>query len=172
MEHNNENNSSGQQAPRMVNNFQGAVIQNMVINNGTLTQHIGGTAQQTATYTDAQVARALMAVVGEGMPIDAKHKWAGAYWWLRWDANFPVDTNRFCERVKQLPGADELAVACDYENIRKVCTLTFMNYDPRQMDSVRVSTDDREEYACCREVALALAGALAREKSAKMAPPK
>ncbi len=124
------------------------------------------------TYTDEQLARALMAVVGEGKPIDTKQKWAGAYWWLRWDANFPVDIIRFCERVKKLPGASRLAVACDYNNIRSQCTLSFMEYDPRQMDSVRVSSADRPVYVSCREVALALAGALAREKDAETALPE
>ncbi len=171
MEHNNENNSSGQQAPRMVNNFQGAVIHNMVINNGTLTQHLSGSKEQQE-HTDEQVARALMAVVGEGKPIDTKQKWAGAYWWLRWDANFPVDIIRFCERVKKLPGAAGLEVVCEYNNIRRTCALPFMNCDPRQMDNVRVSNADREAFVTCREVALALAGALAREKNAKTAPPK
>ncbi len=78
-------------------------------------------------YSDKQVVQVLEACAGKGLVIDAKWKWAGAYWLLRW--------------------------AC---NIRKICTLSFMDYDPRRMDSVRVSKNDQGMFSQCREIVLRL----------------
>ena len=41
-------------------------------------------------YSDKQVALVLEACAGKGQVIDAKWKWAGAYWLLRWACNYPV----------------------------------------------------------------------------------
>ena len=45
---------------------------------------------------------------------------------------------------------------CSYESIRKICTLSFMDYDPRRMDSVRVSKNDQGMFSQCREIVLKL----------------
>ena len=42
-------------------------------------------------YNDKQVVQVLEANAGKGLVIDAKWKWAGAYWLLRWACNYPVD---------------------------------------------------------------------------------
>ncbi len=83
-------------------------------------------------YNDKQVVQVLEANAGKGLVIDAKWKWAGAYWLLRWACNYPVDA------------------------IRKICTLSFMDYDPRRMDSVRVSKNDQGMFSQCREIVLKL----------------
>jgi hypothetical protein len=41
---------------------------------------------------------------------------------------------------------------CSYESIRKICTLSFMDYDPRRMDLVRVSKNDQGMFSQCREI--------------------
>ena len=113
-------------------------------------------------FTDEQVAEALEACVGKGLVVDAKWKWAGVYWYLRWTCNYPVDAKDFCQKIKSL----ELAIAgeyeCSYESIRKICTLSFMDYDPRRMDVVRVSKNDQGMFSQCREIALKLADELAK----------
>ena len=43
---------------------------------------------------------------------------------------------------------------CSYESIRKICTLSFMDYDARRMDVVRVSKNDQGMFSQCREIAL------------------
>lgn len=108
-------------------------------------------------YGDAQVARGLTACVGKGLVIDAKWKWAGAYWYLRWTCNYPVDVRDFCTKVKSLALDIAADYECSYESIRKICTLSFMDYDPRRMDLVRVSKNDQGMFSQCREIALKLA---------------
>ena len=107
-------------------------------------------------YSDKLVARVLEASAGKGLIIDAKWKWAGAYWLLRWACNYPVDVKDFCKKI----GSLELDIAaeyeCSYESIRKICTLSFMDYDPRRMDSVRVSKNDQGMFSQCREIVLKL----------------
>ena len=108
-------------------------------------------------YSDKQVARALEASVGKGRVIDAKWKWAGAYWYLRWTCNYPVDAKEFCKKIGTLDLDIPAEYECSYESIRKICTLSFMEYDARRMDLVRVSKNDQGMFSQCREIALKLA---------------
>jgi len=153
---------------RIVNYFGGATIHNMVLNYGTNTMNNYNSMTDTGgvRYTDAEVARALEAIVGKERPIDAKWKWAGAYWWLRWACGWPVDVPRFCRRVQELPFSEALDVKCEYNDIRRVCTLTFMEQDPQKMHAVQPSSADAAQFAACREVALRLAEEL-RKKTAQ-----
>ena len=108
-------------------------------------------------YSDKQVARALEACVGKGRVIDAKWKWAGVYWYLRWTCNYPVDAKDFCQKIRSLELNIPADYECSYESIRKICTLTFMDSDARRMDVVRVSKSDQSMFSQCREIALKLA---------------
>ena len=108
-------------------------------------------------YSDKQVARALEASVGKGRVIDAKWKWAGAYWYLRWTCNYPVDAKEFCKKIRSLELDIPEDYECSYESIRKICTLSFMDSDARRMDIVRVSKNDQGMFSQCREIALKLA---------------
>ncbi len=107
-------------------------------------------------YSDKLVAQVLEASAGKGLILDAKWKWAGAYWLLRWACNYPVDAKEFCKKIRSL----EIDIAdeydCSYESIRKLCTLSFMDYDPRHMESVRVSKNDQGMFSQCREIVLKL----------------
>ena len=107
-------------------------------------------------YSDKLVAQVLEASAGKGLVLDAKWKWAGAYWLLRWACNYPVDAKEFCKKIRSLEMdiADEYD--CSYESIRKLCTLSFMDYDPRHMESVRVSKNDQGMFSQCREIVLKL----------------
>ena len=108
-------------------------------------------------YSDKQVARALEASVGKGRVIDAKWKWAGAYWYLRWTCNYPVDAKDFCKKIVSLDLDIPAEYECSYESIRKICTLSFMDCDARRMDIVRPSKNDQGMFSQCREIALKLA---------------
>ena len=108
-------------------------------------------------YSDKQVAEALEACVGKGQVIDATWKWAGVYWYLRWTCNYPVDAKEFCKKIGSLDLDIPAEYECSYESIRKICTLSFMDYDARRMDIVRVSKNDQSMFSQCREIALKLA---------------
>ncbi len=141
------------------NYFEGATINNLVIN-GTMnkngTEHYYGGEVRRKTYSDSQVARALCNIVGKGKPIDSKQKWAGAHWLLRWLCDFPTRPFDFCERINSLPLPEELEIKCDYQNIRQLSTLTFMNEDPRNMESVKYNKNDANVFFQMREVVMAL----------------
>ena len=108
-------------------------------------------------YNDKQVAQALGSCVGKGQVIDAKWKWAGVYWYLRWTCNYPVDAKDFCQKIKSLELDIPTDYECSYESIRKICTLSFMDCDARRMDIVRASKNDQGMFSQCREIALKLA---------------
>ena len=143
----------------IVNYFQGATIHNIVIN-GNMTrsgnEHYHTAANHTASYTDQQIAQALTNITGKGKPIDSKQKWAGAMWLLRWECNFPAKAVEFCEKISTLPLPENLEYKCDYNNIRALSTLSFMNEDPRRMSEVRYSKNDEGAFFQMREVVLAL----------------
>lgn len=113
-------------------------------------------------FTDKQVAEALEACVGKGLVVDAKWKWAGIYWYLRWTCNYPVDAKEFCRKINGLDLDIEEDLECSYESIRKICTLSFMDEDARRMDAVRVSKNDQGMFSQCREIALKMARELSR----------
>ena len=134
------------------------IAQTITINGGV---QLGGDAQHRG-FTDEQVAEALMACVGSDKAINSKKRWAGAYWYLRWVAGYPVDVRKFCEKIRQLPAQFPEGYECSYESIRKVCTLSFVGYDPSRMDEVKVSRNDVGDFNLCREVVLQLGEALGR----------
>ena len=141
------------------NYFQGATINNLVINgnmNKTGTEHYHGSEVRKATYSDDQIALALSRIVGKGKPIDNKQKWAGAQWLLRWECDYPSRAFDFCEKIKSLPFHEEPEIACEYNNIRPLSTLSFMNEDPRQMENVKYSKNDEAVFFQMREVVNAL----------------
>lgn len=131
----------------------GNLIAQEITINGNVT--LGGD-QQHRGFSDEQVAQALTACVGADKVINSKKRWAGAYWYLRWVCNYPVEVTKFCEKIRSLPAAFPAGYECSYESIRKLCNLSFMSYDPCRMDDVKVSRNDQAEFVQCREVALKL----------------
>ena len=89
--------------------------------------NIGGGNLETNGFTDEQIAKALMACVGEDKVINIMRKWAGAYWCLRWKCNYPVDIKEFCNKIEGLKLSVPERLKCDYNNIRKFCKLSFMD---------------------------------------------
>ena len=126
---------------------------------GTL--NMNGLTEQNG-FDDEQVSKALMACVGDDKVINNMRKWAGAYWCLRWKCNYPVDIKEFCTKIDSLKLDIPARLKCDYDNIRRICKLSFMEYDPFGKAEVKVSNMDREVYSWCREVAFKLAEELGK----------
>lgn len=145
----------------ILNLFQGATIYNLVIN-GNMTKsgqeyyQTESTKTDQGQYSDEEIAQALSNIVGKGKPINMKQKWAGALWYLRWECNFPFKPQDFCERIDMLPLPNNLEYTCDYNNIRPLATLSFMNEDPRHMESVKYSKNDEQAFFMLRGVVVAL----------------
>ena len=106
---------------------------------------LGGDLQHRG-FSDEQVARALMACVGSDKVINSKRRWAGAYWYLRWVCNYPVEIPKFCEKIHSLPATFPANCDCSYESIRKLCNLSFIEYDPSKMDDVKVGEELGKAY--------------------------
>lgn len=150
------------------NYFEGATIHNIVINGNMIKngpEHNYGAENQNnrQTYSDEQVAQALTNIVGRNKPIDSKQKWAGAQWLLRWECNYPAKAQDFCERIARLPLTENLEYKCEYNNIRALSTLSFMNEDARYLENVRYSKDDEQVFFQMREVVVALRDELHRQ---------
>jgi hypothetical protein len=129
------------------------------INIGTL--NMSGQTEQNG-FNDEQVSKALLACIGDDKVINNMRKWAGAYWCLRWKCNYPVDIREFCTKIDSLKLVIPDHLKCDYDNIRRICKLSFMEYDPFGKAEVKVSSMDREVYSWCREVALKLSEELGK----------
>ena len=140
------------------------IAKEITINGGV---HLGGGTAKEA-FSDEQIAQALTICVGKGKVIDAKWKWAGAYWFLRWTCNFPVDIQKFCDRIDGMKLDIPSEYSCGYESIRKFCKLSFMEYDARKMDSVKVSRNDQEVFSYCREIVLKLGEELGKASLPKV----
>ena len=126
---------------------------------GTL--NMGGQTDSNG-FSDEQIAKALMACVGDDKVIGNMRRWAGAYWCLRWKCGYPVDIKEFCNKIDSLKLDVPDNLKCDYNNIRKFCKLSFMDYDPFGKAEVKVSNMDKDVYCWCREVALKLAEELGK----------
>ena len=122
--------------------------------------------KKNTEYSDEKIARAIENINGEGKPIDSKQKWAGVYWYLRWQCNYPVKGSDFCEKIQQLPFTKELDPECEYNNIRRLTTLSFMSQDARNLEVVKPSKIDEPMFAQCRVVVNALAEELKRISAA------
>lgn len=127
----------------------------------TGTVNIGGSTEQGG-YTDEQIKTALEAIVGEKKVINRQWKWAGAYWYLRWACNYPVDIKEFCEKIDSLKLKIDEKYSCAYENFRKYCTSSFIDYDPKKMDSVKYSKNDAAIFAEFRTITQKLAEELGK----------
>lgn len=141
----------------------GAKIGQLIMDNhGTMNidNHMGEDEKRSEAYTDKQVATALMNIIGKNKPIDSKQKWAGAHWFLRWVCNYPAKPQDFCTRINQLPFEVEPEFKCEYNNIRALSTLSFMNEDPEHLESVKYSKHDEAAFFQMREVVVALRGEL------------
>lgn len=114
------------------------------------------------SFSDAHVSQALLACVGKDKVINNMRKWAGAYWCLRWKCCYPVDIKEFCNKIDSLKLDLPADLKCDYNNIRKFCKLSFMEYDLFGKAEVKVSNMDKEVYSWCREVAMKLAEELGK----------
>ncbi len=139
-------------ADKIVGKSGDIIAKTTTINGGT----VGAPGMLTAGYDDQQVSRMLEANVGKTRVINAKWKWAGAYWLLRWVCNYPVDPQKFCEKIGLLELSIPVSLECCYDNIRRYCTLSFMNQDVRKMDEIKVLRLEQDDFTQIREIVIKL----------------
>ncbi len=153
METNNEKNDDG----FILNIYSpGNLIAKEINISGSVYLASGESNHKQNGYTDEQIAQAIEQICGKDKPLNIKQLWAGVYWCLRWYCNFPVKGTDFCDRVKTLPFSKKLDPECDYNNIRRQITMSFMNQDCREMEKVKPSRDDEQYFILCRTIVIAL----------------
>ncbi len=165
-----ENNSLEKNGGFVVNvNSPGNMIAGSITLNGPVNMGCGVDSSHGKNgYTDEQIARAIESICGDGKALDAKWKWAGVYWCLRWYCNFPVKGMEFCDRIASLPFSGPLSPECDYNNIRRIVVLSFMNQDARELSSVKPSKSDEDICSQCRTIVVDLAEELGKTMLPKL----
>ena len=135
---------------------------NSQVNNYYGTVYQGGAKPASEGISDEQVKKLLQACVGKDKLINSKQKWAGAYWCLRYKCYYPADSKDFCKKIESLHLELPDDYRCDYNNIRRICTMSFMNYDPFGKEEVKVSNMDKSVYTWCFPIAQILAEELGK----------
>ena len=104
-----EKEETGQRQSGIFNYFEGATINNLVINNGTYNKsgvdhhyYSSKDNREKHSYSDEQIAQAIENINGEGKPIDSKQKWAAVYWYLRWQCKAAA---RLFSDAQRTPGS-------------------------------------------------------------------
>lgn len=152
----------------ITNFFSGATIHNLVINSGSYT-HSGTTTnnlqyrvepQGVQPYSDEQIARAIMAVSGEGKPLSLQKHYVGIICALQsmgWSRKFST----CCDRINQLPGHEQFPVKCTPSAIRTTQALRFAAVDYQKWDEYRPSPgEENGVFNECKSVAKAFVKAL------------
>ena len=78
--------------------------------------------------------------------------------------NYPAKALAFCAKIATLSLPDNIEYACDYNNIRSLATLSFLNEDPRDLEKVKYSNNDQQAFFQLRSVVIALAEELEKTK--------
>ena len=153
------NNDSNNDGFNIIVNSPGNFIAKDITFNGPV--NISG-ENANKGFSDEEIRQALESVVGQDKVINRQWKWAGAYWYLRWACNYPVDIKEFCEKIDAMQLDIASHLKCQYESIRKICKMSFMDYDPKKMDQVKYSRLEADVFAECRGVVQKLAEELGK----------
>ncbi len=95
---------------------------------GPVYQGGGKGSESGGSYSDEQIARAIMAVSGEGKPLSLMKHFVGVICALQsmgWSSKFAT----CCARINQLPGHEQFPVRCDSNAIKSTQALKFASVD-------------------------------------------
>ena len=142
------------------NYFQGATINNLVINgnlnqSGSVSNNSGATKAETQRpkCSDEQVAKALVAINGKENVLNNYQVWLGACCLLMGKYGFPQNLESCCNRITNLPyGEAALAIECKYESVRKFSYLRFVKVDVDQWGDYKPNDDEKKLFYGCLAV--------------------
>jgi len=104
----------------------------VVENNGTMTNHQHTKAEKAKEcYSDEQIARAIVAVSGEGKPLSLMKHFVGVICALQ-SMGWPQKFATCCTRINQLPGHESYPVRCDSNAIKSTQVLKFASVDYKE----------------------------------------
>lgn len=151
----------------IVNYFQGATINNLVIN-GNMTKtgqdHFNShehnarkNADSEQTATKEQIAKALVALNGKENVIDSQRAWLGACLLLGWKYGFPRNLKDCCKQIGTMPiDMEQLDYKLNYESIRMFGSWKFVKERYEDWPTLTPREDERQVFEKCLTVAQAL----------------
>lgn len=105
------------------------------------------------TYSDEQIAEALIAINGKEKVLNNYQLWLGACCFLMARCHYPKDLELCCNKITGLPyGINKLEFDCKYENIRKLNYLKFVNTDIAEWDDYEPKDDEKKLFYGCKAV--------------------
>lgn len=149
------------------NYFEGATINNLVINSGSYTKNgaehhyykQAAKEDNKKQYSDEQIAKALQGICGKEKSLNNYQLWLGACCLLMDKYNFPRNLESCCERIMQLP-YEALELECKYDNIRKFAFLRFVKEGVDTWDTYVPKDEEKKLFYGCKRVAYDLEKAL------------
>lgn len=154
-----ESSETPQHLGGIYNYFQGATINNLVIN-GNLNQkdsvsNNSGEAKEVRLRpkcTDEQVANALVAINGKDKVLNNYQLWLGACCLLMGKYDFPRNLETCCNRIGNLPYSQLPAIECKYESIRKFSYLKFVKLNVDEWGEYKPNDDEKKLFYGCLAV--------------------
>jgi len=140
-----------QQGGSIVNYFQGATINNLVINGnmnkkGTEYYQSGGKGAAAQSYTDEVVGRAILALDGKDKPLCEKQLFLAVIKVLAYKCGWSGKWAKSCERINQLPIAEQLEVKCDANNLKAPSALKFASLEYSEWEDYEPKEGEREVF--------------------------
>lgn len=163
----NSTNTAEKKPTGIYNYFEGATINNLVINSGSYTKNgtehhyykQAGKEDEKHKYSDEQLAKAIQGICGKEKALNNYQLWLGVCCLLSSKYGFPNNLEMCCERIMQLP-YDELELECKYENIRKFAFLKFVKEGVEAWDDYQPKDEEKKLFYGCKRVAQDLEKAL------------
>ena len=140
------------------NYFHGATINNLYVNSrvvrhGNETIHNQYSEKQVpSSYSDEQVARAIIAVSGKGNPLSLKRHFVGIICALQ-SMGWPRKFATCCSKINSLPGHENYPIVCDSNAIKSTQLMRFTSVDYKEWGEYEPKTT--EEAGVFRECKLA-----------------
>ena len=146
------------QSQGTVYNLEGANLQNCAFNgnmtnNGSEKYYEERDSTKTPTYSDEQIAQALIAINGKDKVLSNYQLWLGACCYLMGRCNYSRNLEMCCNKINHLPYGDvKLDIECKYDNIRKFGFLRFVKEGVDTWDDYQPKEDEKKLFYGCKAV--------------------
>ena len=139
-----------------VTNFYNYGTMNQIEAGATQTNnYYGATAESVpaSAYTDEVVGRAIAALNGEEKPLCEKQLFLAVIKVLAAKCGWSPTWAASCERINRLEVAQELAVRCDYNNLKASIALKFAGLDYKDWETYEPRESERAVFRKNRALA-------------------
>mgnify|MGYP006873043081 CR=1 FL=1 len=135
-------------------------IGNMMIGDKNTLNYYEREKEESAVYSDQQIARAIMEISGKGKPLSLMRHYVGVICVLQtlgWSHKFAA----CCNRINNLPGYESFPVRCESGALKSTQIMKFVGTDYREWRNYEPhSSEERRLFNECKFAADAFAEAL------------